>query len=143
MGDHGHVAEGGATGTGAVERGRQLAQRPRQVDAIGGRLPGHAAVRSQPGHGAHPAIGLRAVSAVKAVHAADELCFEAIDRAPDVDQILGQSVRRDSVDGLVDECIDGVMHTVARIRDGERFHCHIVPNICSLRTHKYSRADTL
>ena len=34
VGDHGHVAEGGAPGTSAVERGRQLSQGPGQVDAV-------------------------------------------------------------------------------------------------------------
>jgi hypothetical protein len=71
------------------------------------------------------------VGAIKAVQAAEELCFEPIDGSPDVDQVIGQRVGRDRVDGLVDECIDSVLHTVARVRDRERFHGNIVPNICS------------
>ena len=69
--------------------------------------------------------------AIKAVQAADELGFEPIDRPPDVDQVLGQSVCRDPVDELVDECIDSLIDTVSRIRHRERFHEYIVPNICS------------
>ncbi len=79
VGDHGHVAERGATGTSAVEGGRQLAQGPGQVDAVGGGLRGHAAGGSQPGHRAHATVGQRSVSAIKAVEAADALGFETID----------------------------------------------------------------
>jgi hypothetical protein len=47
--------------------------------------------------------------------------------SPDVDQVLAQGVGRDTIDGLVDECINSLSHTVSRIRDRERFHCDIVP----------------
>ena len=131
VGDHGDVAEGGATGTGAVERGRELAQGPGQVDAVGGRLHGHAAAGSHPRHRAHPAGGDRSVRAIKAVQAPEELGFEPIDGAPEVDQILAQRVRRELIDGLVNQPIDGVIETLARIRDREGFHSRIIPNICS------------
>jgi len=134
VGDHGHVAERGATGAGAVERGRQLAERPGQVHAVGRRLGCHAAAMSQPGHRGHPAVGLGSVRPMKAVQAADELGFEPVDRPPDVDQIRTQGVGRDLVDGLVDEGIDSVIETVACMRHRERFHRHSVPNICSLST---------
>ena len=132
VGDHGHVGEGGAPGPGAVQRGRQLAERPRQVDAIGGRLHGHAAVRAQPGHRAHPAIGPGSMGAIKAVQAAHELRLEPIHVPPDVDEVRAESMGRGTIDGLVDERIDSVIETVARNRHGQRVHCHIVPNICSL-----------
>ena len=64
------------------------------------------AATAQPGHRAHPAVGQRAVRAIKAVQAPEELGFEPIDRPPDVDQVLAQRVRREIVDGLVDERID-------------------------------------
>ena len=69
--------------------------------------------------------------AIKAVQAPEELCFESIDRSPDIDQILAQGVGRELIDGLVDQTIDGVTETVSRIRDCERFHGQIIPNICS------------
>jgi hypothetical protein len=31
------------------------------------------------------------------------------------------------VDGLIDECINNLIETVSRIRNGERFHDRIVP----------------
>ena len=71
--------------------------------------------------------------AIEAVQAAEELGFEPIDRPPDVDQILAQGVGRDTIDGLVDECIDSLLHTASRLRDRERFHSYIVPNTCSSR----------
>jgi hypothetical protein len=67
------------------------------------------------------------------VQAADELSFESIDRATNVDQIGAQLVRRDSVDGLADECIDILTETLFDSRHRERFHAHILPNICSTR----------
>ena len=78
VGDHGHVGERGATGPGAVQRGRQLAQGPRQVHAVGGRLHGHAAARAQPGHRAHPAVGRGSMGTIEAVQAAHELRLEPI-----------------------------------------------------------------
>jgi hypothetical protein len=59
---------------------------------------------------------------MKAVQATDELCFESIDRPPDIDQVRAQGACREIVDGLVDECIDSLIHTVSRIRYRERFH---------------------
>ena len=59
---------------------------------------------------------------MKAMQAAEELCFEPIDRLPDVDQVLAQGVCREIVNGPVDECIDGVMDAVSRLRDREGFH---------------------
>jgi hypothetical protein len=92
------------------------------MHAVGRRLHRHAAVRSQPGHRAHPAVGQRSLSAMKAVQATDELCFESIDRPPDIDQVRAQGVCRETVDGLVDECIDSLIHTVSCMGYRERFH---------------------
>ncbi len=122
MGDHRHVGERGTPGPGAVQRGRQLAQRPRQVHPVGGRLHGHAAARAQPGHRAHPALGGGSMPTIKAVQAADELRLEAIDGPADLDQVGAERVGRDPVDGLVDERIDGRTHTVARLRYRDRLH---------------------
>ena len=83
------------------------------MDAVRGRLHGHAAAGSHPGHRAHPASGHRSMGAIEAVQAPEELGFEAIDRAPDVDQILAQRVRREVIDGLADQCVDGVIETVS------------------------------
>jgi hypothetical protein len=91
------LLKGGATGTGAVERGRQLTQGLRQVHAVRGRLHRHAAASAQPGHGAHP-LSERSVSAIKAVQAPDELGFESIDLAADVDQVRAEGVGGDSVE---------------------------------------------
>ncbi|MGH9208194.1 MAG: hypothetical protein ACRD1G_16835 [Acidimicrobiales bacterium] len=60
--------------------------------------------------------------AIEAVQTTHELCFESIDRPPDVDEVRTQRVGRERVDGLVDECIDSLIKTVSRIRDGERYH---------------------
>jgi len=131
VGDHGHVAEGGAPGTGTVERGRQLAKRPGQVDAIRRRLDRHAAAASQPGRRRPSAIGLRATSGMEAMQATERLGLEPIDRPPDVDHVLTQRVCGEPVDGFTDKRIDRLLQTASRIRDGERFHAHILPNICS------------
>jgi hypothetical protein len=128
--DHGHVAEGGAPDTGTVQGRRELAEDARQVDAIGGRLHGHPTA-SQPGHRGPAALGLRAVVGVKAIQATDQLCFEAIDRPVEVDHVVAQFMCRESVDRLTDECIDSLIQTLPHIGDGERFHAHILPNLCS------------
>ena len=62
------------------------------------------------------------MGAIKAVQAPEELGFEAIDRPPDVDQVLAERVGRELIDELVNQSIDGVIETVCRIRDRERFH---------------------
>ena len=130
VGDHGHVAEGGASRTGAVEGSRELAEGSRQVDAIGGCLHGHAAA-SQPGDRGAPALGLRAVNSVEAMQATEQLCFESIDGPVDVDDVRAQLACGNTFDGLVDECIDNVMQPLSNIGDGAGFHAHILPNICS------------
>jgi hypothetical protein len=48
VGDHRDVGEGSATGTSAVEHGRELAEGPGQMHAIRGRLGRHATAASQP-----------------------------------------------------------------------------------------------
>jgi hypothetical protein len=70
---------------------------------------------------------------MEAMQATDELGLEPIDGPPNVDQVRAQGVCRELVDGLADECIDSVIDTVSRIRYGEGFHWHIVPNTCSLQ----------
>jgi hypothetical protein len=132
LGDQGHVAERGAPGPNAVERGRQLAQPARQTHAVGARLPGHGAVIAQPGGCAATPIRQGSVGAIKTVEAAEEFGFEPIGSPPDADQIFAQRVGGQPVNGLVDECIDRLIDMVTGIRNGERFHDHILPNICSL-----------
>src|ERR1019366_2087890 len=100
----------------------------------GSRLHRHGAAMAQPGHRGHRAVGLGSMGAMKAVQAAEELCFEPIDRPSHVDEVRGQGVRRDVVKGLVDEGIDSVLETVSGVPDRECFHRPIVPNTCSLRT---------
>jgi hypothetical protein len=68
---------------------------------------------------------------MKAVQTTEALGFEPIDLPPHVDDVRAQLECRDPVDGLVDECVDSVMQTGPRVRDRERFHGHILPNICS------------
>jgi hypothetical protein len=68
---------------------------------------------------------------MKAVEATKALCLETIDRPRDVDQILAENLGRETIDGLTDECIDNVIEPLSNIGDHERFHVHIVPNICS------------
>ena len=103
VGDHGHVGEGGATGTSAVQRRRQLAQGLGQVHAVHRRPGRHAAMGAHPGHRGAAAIGLRSALGVEAMQATDELCFKTIHGAPDVDQVLAEGLRRERIDGLVDE----------------------------------------
>ena len=122
LGDHGHVAQGGATGPGAVETGRQLAERARQPDAGRARLPGHGAVIAYPGRGAARPVRQCAVGAIEAVQATEELGLEAIGSPPEVDEILAQRLGREAVDGLADERIDCLGQTLSGIRYGERFH---------------------
>ena len=80
---------------------------------------------------------------MEAMQATDELGFEPIDRPPDIDQVRTQGVRRDTVDGLVDERIDSILNTVSRIRHRERFHAPIVPNTCSPRHGQCGPGDML
>ena len=76
-------------------------------------------------------IRVRSMTAIEAVQAAEELGFEAIGGPPDVDEVCAQRVCRDMVDQLVDECIDGRIQTLSRIRDRERLHRQSIPNTCS------------
>ena len=122
LGDHGHVAQRGATGTGAVERGRELAERARQPDAVRARVPGHGAVIAYPGRGAARPVRQRSVGAIEAVQATQKLGLEAIGSPTDGDEVVAQRLRREVVDGLADECIHGLSQTLSRIRYGERFH---------------------
>jgi hypothetical protein len=69
--------------------------------------------------------------AIKAVKATEELGPETIGGPLDFDEIFAERVCRDVVDGLIDECINNLVETVSRIRNGERFHAHILPNIRS------------
>ena len=76
---------------------------------------------------------------MEAMQATDELGFEPIDRPPDVNQVRTQGVRRDTVDGLVDERVDSILQTVSRLRDRERFHgphCtkHLFANARTMRS---------
>ncbi len=122
LGDHAHVAQGGAPGTGAVERGRELAEGAGQTDAGGARLPGQGAVIAHPGRGAARPVRQRTVGAIEAVKATQELGLEAIGSPPDGDQVVAQRVGREAVDGLADECIHGLGQPLSGIRYGERFH---------------------
>src|SRR3984957_19839511 len=131
VGDHRHVAEGGATRPGAVERGRHLAQGPCQVLAVGGSLSGHAAAMAQPGDRAQAAIVLPTPLVVKAVEAAQELSLEPIDRPPHVDHVLPEGERGEAVDGLTNECLDRLGEPPLRIRYCSRYHTKEYSNVCS------------
>ncbi len=142
VGNLGHVAQGGTTCTGAVERCRKLAQRPCKVHAVGSGFSGHGAVIAHPGGGVHPAISKGSVGAIEAAQTTQALGFKAIDRPADVDHVRAECVRREPVDGLLDECINRRMHGVFRVRDRERFHAQIVPNTCS-HAHENQHGQTL
>ncbi len=62
------------------------------------------------------------MGAIKGVQTPEALGLEPIDRAPDVDHVRTQRVRRAPVDRLLDEGIDRAREAVTRIRDCERFH---------------------
>jgi hypothetical protein len=68
---------------------------------------------------------------MKAVKATQALSLQSIDRQPDLDDVGTQLGRRDTVDGLIDECVDTIAEAPYRIRDDMRCHAHILPNICS------------
>jgi hypothetical protein len=55
----------------------------------------------------------------------------SIDREPDLDDVGAQLGRGDTVDRLIDECVDAIAEAPYYIRDDVRFHAHILPNICS------------
>ena len=130
--DHGDIGEGGPTRTRTVERGRHLAERPGQMDAIRRRFRSHPAGASQPGHRGAAAIGLCTAISMKAVQATQALSLQSIDREPDLDDVGAQFGRRDTVDGLIDECVSSVTQTRSRVRECVRCHAYILPNICSL-----------
>ncbi|MGA7988150.1 MAG: hypothetical protein WCB51_07110 [Candidatus Dormiibacterota bacterium] len=67
-------------------------------------------------------IRVRSMTAIEAVQAAEKLGFEAIGGPSDVDKVGAQSVCRDMLDRLIDECINRRVQMVFRIRDRERFH---------------------
>jgi hypothetical protein len=69
---------------------------------------------------------------MKAVEATQALSLKAIDREPDLDDVGAQLGRGDTVDRLIDECVDAIAEAPYYIRDDVRFHAHILPNICSL-----------
>ena len=96
------------------------------------RLRGHPAGASQPGHRGAAAIGLGTAIRMKAVQATQALGLELIDREPDLDDVGAQFGGRDTVDGLIDECVGSLTQALLVSVNGVRFHAHILPNICSL-----------
>ncbi len=58
--------------------------------------------------------------------------LESIDGETHLDDVGAQFGGRDTVDGLIHECVDSITEALSGIRDGARFHAHILPNICSL-----------
>jgi hypothetical protein len=129
--DHHYIGEGGATGASTVERGRHLAERPGQMHAICGRFRGQPAGASQPRHRGASAIGLRAAVDMKALQATQALCFESVDGKADIDNVGAQFGCREAVNRLTNECVDAITQALSGIRDGARFHAHILPNIRS------------
>jgi hypothetical protein len=102
-----------------------------QTHADGACLPSHGAVITQPGRGAATPVGQRSVAAIEAVQAAERLGVDTIGNPLEVDQIIAECVSRETVERLIDVSIDGRVQRLSRIGDRERFHEHIVPNICS------------
>jgi hypothetical protein len=69
---------------------------------------------------------------MEAMQATQAVCLELIDGETHLDDVSAQFRGRDTVDGLIDECVDTITKALSGIWDGARFHAHILPNICSL-----------